>query len=336
MPLLNDPLAPLYNHAHELLRAHEVLLRDAVRNRAFYRALEISVNSDAVVLDIGAGTGIWAITAAKLGAKKVVAVEKDELLSGLIKMLAEEHEVAGRVEVVCGSSFDVQLEKEFNVIVSETVGYLGYDENIVEIMFDARQRFLKNGGSIIPETISLYAAGGHLKTEKEIIPNDLPFDFKILSEFNRHSPRTLQNKSDLELLTAPQLLIETDLSEATEQPALENLQAKWDVSNAGAINCFVVWVESRITGNVNLSTRQTTSWLPNLYRIEPSEADFSRIEFTLSLTAATNYWTATVSNAQTSHTQRLSPALAATRLTVRSRNADADLISCINNVQLPL
>ncbi|MDQ3747650.1 MAG: hypothetical protein M3367_01355 [Acidobacteriota bacterium] len=53
-----NPAARLYDHAHKLLRAHEVMLGDAVRNRAFYEALKKCVTSDSVVLDIGAGTGI--------------------------------------------------------------------------------------------------------------------------------------------------------------------------------------------------------------------------------------------------------------------------------------
>ncbi len=316
----------LYDHTHKLLRAHEILLGDAVRNRAFYKALQKCVKSDSVVLDIGAGVGIWAIAAAKLGAKKVVAVERDELLIGLIKILAEEHGVIEKVEAVCGNSLEIQLEKEFDIVISETIGYLGYDEGIVPIMFDARKRFLKNGGLLIPETISIFAAAAHLKTGKEIVPNGLPFDFKRLAKLNLHSPQVLNNKLDLKLLTEPQRLIQTDLYRAAEQPPLENLQAKWNVSDAASTNCFVVWAESRLTEGARLSTRRTSSWLPNVYRIEPIEENFNRVEFELSLTAASNYWTATFSNGQTRKIQRYSPEFAAAELTLLSRCDDSELI----------
>ncbi|MFN6965036.1 MAG: 50S ribosomal protein L11 methyltransferase [Pyrinomonadaceae bacterium] len=138
------PQAHLAEHAHRLLKAHETLLRDAERNRKFYNALRKRVADGARVVDIGSGTGVWAIAAAQLGASRVVAIEADKMLVGLIDELAREHGVADRVEAVQASSFDVSLEREFDVVVSETVGYLGYDEHIVEVMIDARRRFLRD------------------------------------------------------------------------------------------------------------------------------------------------------------------------------------------------
>ena len=50
-----------------LLVYHDLLLRDSVRNRAFRRALAARVVPGSSVLDIGSGTGLWAIEAARLG-----------------------------------------------------------------------------------------------------------------------------------------------------------------------------------------------------------------------------------------------------------------------------
>ena len=44
--------ARLYKHAHRLLKTHETLLRDKVRNAAFYEALKKSVKPGDVVLDV--------------------------------------------------------------------------------------------------------------------------------------------------------------------------------------------------------------------------------------------------------------------------------------------
>ncbi len=80
-----------------------------------------TVTPGSVVLDIGSGTGIWAIVAAKLGAKKVVAIDMDELLIGVIKMLAAEHGVADRVEAICANSFHGPIgKKSLTFVVSET------------------------------------------------------------------------------------------------------------------------------------------------------------------------------------------------------------------------
>jgi 2-polyprenyl-3-methyl-5-hydroxy-6-metoxy-1,4-benzoquinol methylase len=70
----NNAEARLYDHVNQLLAGHEKLLSDANRNRLFYQALEKNVTSESSVLDIGSGTGVWAIAAARMGAQRVVAI----------------------------------------------------------------------------------------------------------------------------------------------------------------------------------------------------------------------------------------------------------------------
>jgi len=55
---------------------HEIMLRDAARTGAYQRAISMqsaSVFKDAVIVDVGCGTGILSIFAAKAGASKVMA-----------------------------------------------------------------------------------------------------------------------------------------------------------------------------------------------------------------------------------------------------------------------
>ncbi len=49
------------------LAYQQTLLGDARRNRAFHRALAARVRPGQTVLDLGAGTGVWAVAAARLG-----------------------------------------------------------------------------------------------------------------------------------------------------------------------------------------------------------------------------------------------------------------------------
>lgn len=312
-------------HAQRLLKTHETLLRDAVRNAAFFQALEKTVKSGDFVLDIGAGTGIWAIAAAKLGAKRVVAIDADELMVGVVKTLAAEHGVAKQVEAIWGSSFDVSLAREFDVVVSETIGYLGYDENIVAVMADARTRFLKDGGAIIPETISLNAAAGHLKVRQTAIPQGAPFEFNELARLNLHSPRVLKRPSDIKLLTRPARLIETDLRKASERPSLESLAAVWEVSRVKDINCVILWVESRLTRGVRLSTRRTTSWQPTVLRVEPETGDYDRLEVALSLSPENTAWSVGYFNRGKQITRTYSLASAAERMIAAARGLSTPL-----------
>ncbi|MEO8362000.1 MAG: 50S ribosomal protein L11 methyltransferase [Vicinamibacteria bacterium] len=307
----HSPLTPaqLADHAAHLLRAHDRMLVDTVRNRAFHKALQNLVTADSAVLDIGAGTGIWAISAALLGARKVVAIEADEFLIGLIRRLAHEAGVGDRVEAVWGLSTQVDLGREFDIVVSETVGYDGFEEQIVPIMVDARNRFLRPGGKIVPETVGLFAAGAHFKPLDEAVPRGLPFTFPGFADLNLNAPRRPRRPRDWQLMTPARKLIEVNLRHPPGPAVLESLRASWTVENASMINCFAVWVETRLTKGVRLSTRRTSSWTPVLYPIKSSPGKEAAIEFDLCLAGRTQ-WSATITVAGLDVSQTRSPFLA--------------------------
>lgn len=322
----NGAEAQLYNHTNRLLQSHETLLSDANRNRAFYRALKRTVTKDSSVLDIGSGTGIWAVAAARLGARRVVAIEQDPLLTGLIKKLAKDNRVENRIEVVQGDSRQIQLAREFDIVVSETIGYLVFDESIVPIMIDARERFLKTGGILIPETVALVVAGAHLKSRHKTLPAGIPMVEEYFESLALNIPVGLTKRAQLKFITSPRELIRVDLATVDALPNLENLIASWELPDARPINCFVVSGEALLTGGITVATRQTTSWSPLIYRIRPFEQEGGEVQFKLALTSKSNYWTVTLSNDQGQETQSYSPAFAAADLLARTRT-DADVFS---------
>ena len=308
---------PFANHAHELLQAHESMLGDRRRNRAFYRALQKRVNGDSCVLDIGAGTGIWAIAAAQLGARKVLAIERDPLLIGLIKGLAYANHLADRIEVVQGDSRQLSVAREFNLLVTETIGNIGFEEQIVSVILDARKRFLQTDAVVIPESISLMVAGAQIKTARQKLPADVPLDYAEFTALTIHSPVELRRNVRFRIRSEPRELIRTDLASIQALPDLTRLTARWEPLDVSQTNCFAVWVVIRLTEGVQLSTLTTTSWTPVFYRIEPFEQSRGRLEFTLTLTPETNYWNVTLSGDQRQEAQCYSPAFAAAELTAR-------------------
>lgn len=315
----NDAEARLYNHTDQLLKGHETLLSDPHRNRPLYRALKKTITKESVVLDIGSGTGIWGVAAAKLGAKRVVAVEAEELLIGVIKDLAQENGVGNKVEVIQGDSRLLQLGKEFDLVISETIGHLVFDESIVSIMIDARERFLKPGGILIPETVSLVAAAAHLKRSQEKLPRGVPLSHSHFESLALHIPIGLMDKSRLQLITPPQELVRADLGTIKATPDLSSLKARWELPDASQVNCFAVWAEVTLINGLRITTRQTTSWMSVIYRVRPFEQESGEIEFTLTLSDKSNYWTASLSNGSHQEMQSYSPAFAAAELLARTR-----------------
>lgn len=322
----NNSEAQLYNHVNQLLAGHEKLLSDATRNQIFYQALAQNITRVSSVLDIGSGTGVWAITAAKLGAQRVVAIEQDHLLIGLINTLARENGVAERVEAIQGEARQVQLDREFDIVISETIGHLVFDEQIAEIMMDARTRFLKPGGALIPASVALVAAPVRLDEPMPKLPAGIPVEYGYFESLLLHRPVGWTDKTKLQLLGEPRELIRADLARIEASPKLNDLTARWEMHEAQQVNGFAVWATATLADGVHLTTLETSSWSPLIYRVHPFAAAAGELTFKLTLTNASNYWTATLANAQTQETQSYSPAMAATALLAQSR-ANVNLLN---------
>ena len=313
----------IYLHTQHIFRGQEPLLNDAARNRAFSSALAAHVKPGSSVLDIGAGTGVWSIAAALLGAGRVVAIEQDELLIPIIRDLVRENGVGQTVEVIHGDSRRVRLRERFDLIVSETIGNQAFEEQIAAIMMDAKKRFLKPGGVLIPNSVSLVAAAARLKSPLKQSPAGIPIKCGYFESLNLNIPFMLSDKSRLKIMSDSKELLRTDLGKANNMPDLSNLTARWKDTDAARINCFAVWAEVNLARGVNLSTLETSSWSPVIYLIRPFKQSRGDIEFTLNMTEKSHYWTAALSNKQDKEAQSYSPVFAYTSLVTRIRMAEA-------------
>jgi precorrin-6B methylase 2 len=313
----------IYNHTQHIFRAHEPLLTDRVRNRAFLAALKLHVKPGSAVLDIGSGTGIWAITAALLGASRVVAVEKDSLLIPIIRNLIRENGVGDKVELIQGHSSEIALDERFDLIVSETIGNQAFEEEIVSIMVDAKKRFLKPGGVLIPSQVSLIVAPAYLKNSLKASPAGVPIKCGYFESLNLNAPLMLLDKSRLKIESSPKELFRADLNREGATLDLSNLTARWKNADIARVNCFAVWAEMVLAKGVRLSTLDTSSWSPVIYAIRPFKQSSGTLELTFNLTEKTHYWTASLSNRKEKEIQSYSPVFAYTSLMTHMNMADA-------------
>jgi precorrin-6B methylase 2 len=132
---------------------HRTMLADTRRNHAFAEAIRRSITPGKTsVIDIGSGTGVLALFALRAGAREVIAIEQAEIIELAAQIL---HANGGEaIELYAASSFEIDLPA-VDLIISETLGNYAYEENILEIINDAR-RMLKPNGQIIPRRIRQY------------------------------------------------------------------------------------------------------------------------------------------------------------------------------------
>ena len=264
-----------------------MLLGDARRNRAFHRALAARVRPGSSVLDLGAGTGVWAVAAARLGARRVVAVEREAVLVPVIEALAREAGVADRVEVVRGEARRVRLRREFDVVVGELVGNDPFEEGLLPVFARARSHFLRRGGVLVPEWVALVAAPVRAPLRPGLSPTFLPS--ASVAALTAHVPRNL-TPAALRPLAPGRELLRLDLSTASASQRLPIARARFQLRDGRALGGIAVWVVMGLAPGVRLSTRGGTHWLPTLLPVEPQRFGPGRLELEIDWNAARRRW----------------------------------------------
>jgi protein arginine N-methyltransferase 1 len=135
---------------------HIELLDDRERTSAFVQAIERSVRPGDVVVDLGTGTGVLALAAARAGARKVYAIEASGF-AAVAEHAARRNGHADRIEVLRGWSHRVELPERADVLVAEIIGNDPLGEGVLRFMPDAVARFLKSGGRVLPGRLRVLA-----------------------------------------------------------------------------------------------------------------------------------------------------------------------------------
>lgn len=272
---------------HQIVSFQRTLLGDEIRNAAFRRAIAARVAPGCEVLDIGAGTGVWAIEAARRGAARVVAVEREPLLKPVIERLARENGVSGRVEVRIADSRQLRLARRFDLVISETVGNEGVDEGIVEILRDARSRFLKPRGTFLPEALSLMAV-----PVRRAQPRAAPAPSWACRSFDGLAVHFPSPPGGVKLLplAPPEPLLELVLGKPRDLASLIDRRASWSLPAVRRVEAIAVFVVLHLARGTSLSTFSGTHWSPTLYGVEPFDVGRGDLDFRLSLTRPAPRW----------------------------------------------
>jgi SAM-dependent methyltransferase len=125
------------------------MIADDARMGSYVGALEAVVRAGSVVADIGTGTGILALVACRLGARRVYAIDTNDVIE-VGRELARENGVADRIVFFHKDVREVELPERADVIVSDLRGSLPLFGDHLAIIADVRARFLKPGGVLVP------------------------------------------------------------------------------------------------------------------------------------------------------------------------------------------
>jgi len=243
------------------IEVHRSMICDRVRTGAFRRAIDSVVRPGDIVLDVGAGTGILSLFAARAGAARVYAVERTTV-AVLAQELVAANGFAETVQVIQGDIMDIELPERVDVIVSEWLGGFGIDEGMLAPVIAARDRCLRPGGVMIPRSVTAWAGLVHDRRLGETLGSlrDDPYGLRLdaLVEMTVNEilySGTFRHLEEGDRRSEPGRLWTTD----AELIPLEQAQAPHEaetllpVRDPGTANALALWFSADLAPGISLS-----------------------------------------------------------------------------------
>jgi len=233
---------------------HGKMIADTVRLDAYDRAIQQAVKPGDTVIDIGSGTGIFALSAAKYGAGRIYAVEPGDVIQ-LAREIAAANGYDARIEFIKKPVKQVSLDRPADVIISDLRGVLPLFGQQVPSIIHARKHLLAPGGVLIPQRDDLWAA---IVTAPELYRRithpwcsaPIGLDMRSARDYLAHTwirGRVLPQQ----LMTSPHCWASLDYNTVETPNISENL--KWTVTRSGTAHGMLVWFDAVLTDDIVFS-----------------------------------------------------------------------------------
>jgi tetratricopeptide (TPR) repeat protein len=254
---------------------HVPMMNEQERNQAFYDGLGSLVTPEKVVFEIGTGSGLLAMMAAKLGARQVFTCEAVGLIAGTARKIVERNHYQDRITVLAKPSHAIQIEKDLpvkaDILVHEIFSSELLGEHVLPAIEDAKARLLKPGGEVLPSAASIMIAlvGGDELGKNLYVGESFGFD---LREFNAiHPKKRPLYREDL----APVLMSDDieafrfDFSKQSTFPA-EKKRIPIAVSKGGLCYGVIQWIRIELGQGVHFENhpsrrRPVSNWQHTIY-----------------------------------------------------------------------
>lgn len=238
---------------------HFPMMNDAVRNDGYDRALGSALQGKkGRVLDIGTGSGLLALMAARHGAQQVVTCEAVPVIAKKATQIIEQNGFSDRIRVVNDYSTKLQIGQEFterfDVLVTEIFddGLLG--EAAFKAIKHAIEHLLKPGAQIIPSRVRVMAMGiESVEIYKNYrVDHAAGFDVRAFNEFSLQGYVGIHlDKMSYRPITAPIPVFNFNFSQL---PGAEAVPLEFTVTNDGVLHAVAYWFELFLDENTMVSS----------------------------------------------------------------------------------
>jgi protein arginine N-methyltransferase 1 len=231
------------------------MIADEIRMDAYVEALKRAVSADTVVLDIGTGTGIFAMLACQFGARHVYAVEPNDAIH-LARKITNDNGWADRITFIQELSTRITLPERAHVVISDLRGILPYYQAHIPSIVDARQRHLAPGGRLIPQQDTMWAvvvAAPH-QYKEGYAQSWVSNKYGLNMEAAQHIVTNVWSKGKVK---PEQFLVEPQPWATLDYMTIEcpNVRAElsWTADRTGVAHGLSVWFDTRLAENSGFS-----------------------------------------------------------------------------------
>ncbi|MCJ1253190.1 type I protein arginine N-methyltransferase Rmt1 [Lignoscripta atroalba] len=262
--------------------------KDEVRTKSYRDAIYQNrhIFKDKVVLDVGCGTSILSMFAAKAGAKHVIGVDMSTIIEKA-QEIVKVNGLADKITLLQGKMEEVTLPfPKVDIIISEWMGYCLLYESMLDTVLYARDKYLAPGGLIFPDKATIFMAGiedGDYKDEKiGFWDNVYGFDYSPLKDTALTEPLvdTVEMKA---VVTDPTAVLTLDLYTVTTSDLAFQSSFTLDVRRNDFVHALIAWFDIDFTAchkPIRFSTgphtkythwKQTVFYLREVLTVEQGE-----------------------------------------------------------------
>lgn len=256
------------------------MIADTPRMNAYAEALGRVVKPDSVVMDLGCGPAVFALLACKLGARRVYAVEPENIV-GLAREAASANGFLDRIEFFEKLSTEITLPEPATIIISDLRGVLPWFEQHLPSIIDARERLLAPGGVLIPQRDILWASVVEAPEQYEELvgpwKNQFDLDLSAATRLVTNTWRKSRIKPE-QLLTDPVSWTRLDYYEV-KRPDIR-AEISWHAARNGTAHGLAVWFDSELAEGIHFSNHPAApeliygiGFFPFLQPVEVTEGE---------------------------------------------------------------
>ncbi|XP_056616325.1 protein arginine N-methyltransferase 3 [Triplophysa dalaica] len=277
---LRDDEDEAYFSSYGHYSIHEEMLKDRVRTDSYrdFMYNNMDVFKDKVVLDVGCGTGILSMFAAKAGARKVIAVDQSEIIYQAIDIVRS-NQLEDTITLIKGRIEEINLPVEkVDIIISEWMGYFLLFESMLDSVIYARDRYLAPDGLVFPDrcNISLAAVGDVQKHNDRVAFWDDVYGFHMTCMKKAVLPEAVVEVLKPETVISEPAVIKTIDCGTVTVSELEfsvdfTLKITLDTFCTAIVGYFDIFFDMRCRNKVEFSTSPNcpkTHWKQTVFILE--------------------------------------------------------------------